>query len=247
MDFDFKKPAHILALILILVTFIFIIIIPFLTYFGLGPFTPSEQFPQSYQILFEIILLFIQITFVFLLLVIFPILWYLLVNKIHIKEIFARLRLRMEGIDIALLWGVVAALIVFGLILIITTILVILGYTDDELSNIPDLEQYFSIPSMFLLITIQPICEEFFFRGFLLEKIEPFTGKNIAVLSTAVLFGIAHMNYGKIYPTLMPIVMGVVLGFIVIKTKNLYSAIIAHIIFNLSAFILYLFQQSLTS
>jgi membrane protease YdiL (CAAX protease family) len=32
----------------------------------------------------------------------------------------------------------------------------------------------------------------------------------------------------------MPILMGLILGFIVYKTKNLFSSIIAHIVFNIT-------------
>jgi membrane protease YdiL (CAAX protease family) len=33
----------------------------------------------------------------------------------------------------------------------------------------------------------------------------------------------------------MPMVMGVILGFIILKTKNLYSSIIAHVAFNVTS------------
>jgi membrane protease YdiL (CAAX protease family) len=43
----------------------------------------------------------------------------------------------------------------------------------------------------------------------------------------------------------MPMLMGILLGYIVIKTKNLTAAIIAHILFNMASFVLYLFSQNL--
>ena len=67
------------------------------------------------------------------------------------------------------------------------------------------------------------------------EKIEKHSGSVPAVFFTAFLFGIAHMSYGKIFPVLMPMVMGVILGFIILKTKNLYSSIIAHVAFNVTS------------
>ena len=35
MDFDYKKPSHLFALLLILVTFAFIIVMPYLSFFGI--------------------------------------------------------------------------------------------------------------------------------------------------------------------------------------------------------------------
>ncbi len=92
---------------------------------------------------------------------------------------------------------------------------------------------------MFILVSVQPIAEEIFFRGFLLDKIEYYAGQNVAIFSTAILFGLAHMSYGKIYPVLFPMIMGVILAYIVIKTRNIYASIFAHITFNITSFIIY--------
>jgi membrane protease YdiL (CAAX protease family) len=123
--------------------------------------------------------------------------------------------------------------------------LINIGQNPSDLSNIPDIEKIFSPFNMFLLVTIQPIGEEIYFRGFLFEKIECFSGGYVAITVTSILFGIAHMGYGKIFPVLMPIVMGFVLGSIVYKTKNLYSAIIAHVAFNFTSLFLAYFGQKL--
>ena len=109
------------------------------------------------------------------------------------------------------------------------------GYDPNELSNIPDIQRLFSPITIFFIVGIQPIGEEIYFRGFLLEKIERYGGNWFSIAITATLFGIAHFSYGKIFPAMMPIVMGIVLGFIVYKTKNLYSAIVAHVAFNLTS------------
>ena len=235
MDFDIRKPSHIFAALILSVTFFLIIIMPILSYFDAS--VPSEigemaQFPELIQILFEIILLTIQLTLVIVLLIFFPIIWYAVVNRLRLREIFNRLKLRLEGIDVAFLWGILSAIIMFVVVFVVGIILVLLGQNTEELSNVSDLEQLFSFPSLLLLVAIQPIAEEIFFRGFLLEKFESSAGAPIAILTTSVLFGLAHMSYGKIYPVILPIVFGIILGYVVIKTKNLYSAIIAHIIFN---------------
>jgi membrane protease YdiL (CAAX protease family) len=168
------------------------------------------------------------------LLVIVPILWYVFVNECSIKEAFSRLKLRLERIDMAFLWGLLAAIIIFIVIFVLQFILMRIGYQAEDLSNIPDIRKLFSWPTMFFLVGIQPIAEEFFFRGFLFEKIEKSAGGVIAIVATAFLFGLAHMSYGKLFPVVMPILIGIILGYIVYRTKNLYSSIIAHVVFNVT-------------
>jgi membrane protease YdiL (CAAX protease family) len=205
------------------------------------------ELPELIQILFEIILLTIQLTLILVLLIFFPIIWYAVVNRLRLKEIFNRLKLKLEGIDVAFLWGIFSAIIMFIVVFIIGLVLVFLGQNTEELSNVSDLEQLFSFPSLLLLVAIQPIAEEIFFRGFLLEKFESLAGAPMAILTTSILFGLAHMSYGKIYPVVLPIVFGIILGYVVIKTKNLYSAILAHVIFNVIVIVISKLSQFLAS
>jgi hypothetical protein len=174
-----------------------------------------------------------------------PFAWYYFVNNLKLKGIFNRIRLVSENIDKAFLWGLLSAIIIFLLIFVIEFALIGLGVDVQDLSNIPDLQSLFSWPVMFFLVTIQPIGEEIFFRGFLFEKIEGYGGEIVAIIITAFLFGIAHMSYGKLYPVLIPILIGIILGFVVAKTKNLYSSIIAHIVFNVTSLALAYLGQSL--
>jgi membrane protease YdiL (CAAX protease family) len=237
MDFNIRKPLHILALILLLVTFIVIIIFPILSFIGVFPSTQSvevQEVSESIRLLSELIILVIQLCLIFGLLVIVPILWYILVNECTIKEAFSRLKLRLDHIDMAFLWGILAAIIIFIVIFALEFALIRMGYQAEDLSNIPDIRQIFSWPTMFFLVGFQPIAEEFFFRGFLFDKIEKFAGGAIAIFVTAFVFGLAHMSYGKLFPVIMPILIGIILGYIVYRTKNLYSSIIAHVVFNVT-------------
>jgi membrane protease YdiL (CAAX protease family) len=237
----------IIAVILLSITFIFIIGVPILSFIGVLPTTSSvtiEEIPESMQLLSEILILIIQLAIIIGLLVIIPFIWYFLVNGYSLKQIFSKIKLTLERIDEAFLWGILAVILMYVISFVLVGLFItILG--EEETSNIQDLEYYFSPVTLVILITVQPIAEEIFFRGFLMDKIDSFAGKNIAIFSTAILFGLAHMSYGKIFPVILPIAMGIILGYIVYKTKNLYSAIIAHILFNLSSFILYYFAKSL--
>jgi len=87
--------------------------------------------------------------------------------------------------------------------------------------------------------------KRFFFRGFLLDKINSIVGKEAAIIITALLFGFAHLSFGNVYPAFMTAVIGLLLAFLIFKTKNLYSAIIAHILFNLVSFSFYILNKTI--
>jgi membrane protease YdiL (CAAX protease family) len=238
MDFNIKKPTHILALIAILFVFFILYVVPAMS--ALGFFTSAEGIKLN-----EPVILLSSIITV-LMFVGIPFLWYLLVNKCTVKEMLYRLKLRGEEIDTAFLWGIATAICMFAIVIVLGMILYSMGISEENLSNIEELAGNISIISMVFIIVFQSISEEIFFRGFLLEKIDSVAGGIMAIFVTAILFGLAHMSYGKIYPVVMPIIMGVFLGFIVFKTKNLFSAITAHMIFNFTSFILYIFAKSLS-
>lgn len=241
MDFNIKKPAHILALIILLGVFFLIIIYPALSFFEVFPSVETGEIELT-----EPLILFSSVITVLIFLVV-PIIWYLLVNRYSIKEMLSYLKLRSERIDEAFLWGILAAITMLVIVFIIGFALYSFGYDQEDLSNVDVLAGNLSIASMAFIIIVQSFSEEVFFRGFLLDKIDSVAGEKMAIFVTALLFGLAHMSYGKIYPVIMPVIMGFLLGFVVFKTKNLYSAIIAHMAFNFASFALYLFAQSLGS
>ena len=233
MDFKFDKPSHIFALILLLISFILIFILPIFTFIisiDTNELLDTIDIPEIVAVQSQL--------FVIAIFILVPFAWYYIVNKSNFKDIKSRIKLVSQNIDKAFLWGILAAIIIFVVIFIIEIILISSGFEQQDLSNFPELQKLFSWPVMFFLIAIQPIGEEIYFRGFLFDKLENYAGGPFAVIITAILFGIAHMSYGKEIPVIMIIIMGLVLGFIVYRTKNLYSAIIAHIVFNVSSFTL---------
>lgn len=246
MDFNFKKISHIFTLFAIILTFTIFIIIPILSFFSIIiPTTnyPIENITSTFKILFEIILLTTQLILVLLLFIIFPLIWYYVINRYKKEDILNHLKLRKENLQKGILWGVITVIIAFISIIIIGGIIQLLGFDLTDTSNIPQLELYFSIPSILILIIIQPIAEEIFFRGFLLDKISYLFGKNYAIIFTSILFGLAHLSYGNIYPAFLTSVIGLLLAILVIKTNNLYSSIIAHILFNIASFSIYIIGQ----
>jgi membrane protease YdiL (CAAX protease family) len=240
MDFTLKKPSHLFALFLMLLTFTFIIIMPYLSFFDVISSENSIELENlSESMFFQLSVLIFQLLLIVGLLVIIPVIWYYIVNNYDLQKIVKKLKLTSENIDVAFLWGIISVIIIFIIFFTIELILIALGVAPEDLGNIQDLEKYFTPATLFILVSVQPIAEEIFFRGFLLDKIESYAGQNVAIFSTAILFGLAHMSYGKIYPVLFPMIMGVILAYIVIKTRNIYASIFAHITFNITSFIIY--------
>jgi hypothetical protein len=158
---------------------------------------------------------------------------------------FHRLQLKREGLSDALLWGFITVIIAFAITMAIGLLYMYITKIDpSKFSNIPDLQALFTIPSLYLLVTLQPFCEEFFFRGFLFEKITKKGGPIIAIISTSLLFGISHLSYTYAYAAIIAVILGILFSVVVVKTKNLYSAIFAHTLINVASLTLYFFGQS---
>lgn len=88
---------------------------------------------------------------------------------------------------------------------------------------------------------LAPIFEEIIFRGFILKNIQKY-GSLTAVIVSAVLFGMNHLNLVQILPTIF---LGIIFAIITIKSKSIIPAIIAHISNNIvSALINFLGAES---
>jgi len=249
MDFNIRKPTHLLSLFILVATFCLIIILPIYSFFTSSLSVDSNQMMElsSFsKLIIELITLFLQIIIVAIgVFIVVPFIWYTIVNELKYKEILDRIKLRKEGYKLAIFWGIIFTVLMFIIIVIISASIQVLGYNLEESSNITDLEQFFSLPSIFIIVAFQPIGEEIFFRGFLFDKINSLSDKRTAIILTSIIFGIAHLSYGNIFPAIMTGILGLILAYLVVKTKNLISAIVAHILFNVTSVILYVLGQSL--
>ena len=251
MDFRFSKPTHLLALIALLIALFLLIGLSILSFIGIIPSTASSQIstvPASMQLTIEIFALIVQLLVVVVGIFLgVPFLWYYLVNRLNVRQMLERIQLRTERFDRALLWGVFAVFFTFILSFIINLLYIRLsGATPESLSNIPDLLAFFPSPAiLFILVAVQPIGEEIFFRGFLLDKITGLIGPKTAIIGTAVLFGLSHLSYGMAYTTVIATLLGVIFAVVVIKTRSLYSSIFAHISINVISLSLFFIDKSL--
>lgn len=246
VDFNPRKNLHIISLLLLSLSFFIIFVTPILTIFNIVPFDQSintEDINQNSSLILEIfnLLFYLSVSFIFFIL--FPVMWYLFVNSYTIKKTIKQMKITLLNIKISLFWGLLAGCITICIGLILQFIMTTSGSNISDINNIADLEVHFSKYSLVLLVGTTPIAEEIFFRGFLLQKIESFFGEKYAIFFTALLFGMIHITYLKIFPVIISLFIGLVLGYMVIKTKNLFSAIIAHITYNLVTILIYLYLK----
>lgn len=103
----------------------------------------------------------------------------------------------------------------------------------DSLSDIPS-EMLETVLYCVNTILIAPIIEEIAFRGFLMQSLRRF-GDSFALIVSAVLFGLLHVSPVSIF---YAIPMGLVMGYFVLFTGSLHTAMIVHFINNLLAVLL---------
>jgi hypothetical protein len=84
-----------------------------------------------------------------------------------------------------------------------------------------------SITECIYVALIGPICEEVLFRGLIQKSLEKYSPV-IAIITSAIGFGLYHGNFGQMFPM---IGTGIVLGYVAYKYSLKWSMII-HIIYN---------------
>lgn len=81
----------------------------------------------------------------------------------------------------------------------------------------------------FDVIAFAPICEELFFRGFVFTGLSRKWGLVAGIVASGVLFASAHL----LYKSFVPIAgVGIVLAFSYSRSRNIISAMMAHLAFN---------------
>ncbi|MEG0190221.1 MAG: type II CAAX endopeptidase family protein [Lachnospiraceae bacterium] len=82
----------------------------------------------------------------------------------------------------------------------------------------------------FVIVAIAPaICEESVFRGVVLNSFRPFHNKWIMIIGTGLIFGAFHGSIWRFLPTAL---LGMMLGYILVETDNLFYTALMHGINN---------------
>jgi hypothetical protein len=100
--------------------------------------------------------------------------------------------------------------------------------TENLLRNESEIGLFFSI------VIVAPVIEEILFRGIILRGLLANHSKALALGSSALLFGLTHLNPWMIIPTGL---IGLILGWIYLKTKSVYLCMFCHSFNNLLVFL----------
>ena len=96
------------------------------------------------------------------------------------------------------------------------------------------------ILAIFAVALIPAICEEFLYRGLVLNGLRKY-GVWVSVLTSALLFSLMHMNLQQLPYTF---ILGVIFGLIVYYTRNIWLSIIMHFLNNATAILIMYFIKN---
>lgn len=147
---------------------------------------------------------------------------FLLSNPIPWKQVVVAglLAVVMQPIGTTMLEGIVRV------VPLSPEFLALIEYLENLMTN-------FEIPTwqvLLMLAVLPAICEELAFRGFVLSGLRSRLGPVSAVIVSAIFFGLAHAS--ALQQTISATILGLLLGYIAIKTKQITPCVAFHMGYN---------------
>lgn len=137
-----------------------------------------------------------------------------------------------KNIGYSVLIGFVSALSILFFLGLLFSILIYMGYTPPDNPLSENIAEILTVPLVIFIPLLSSISEEIFFRGFLQPKLIGITTPLIGIVITSALFGFAHLAYQNPLQIVIPFFIGIIFGFLLLKTKNILAPISAHYFFN---------------
>ena len=139
-------------------------------------------------------------------------------------------RLSMRGFNpMLILWGFVLVLITG---IVIEPVLNLFPESFLELLNNMGANGGWSV---LMLAILAPVLEEVLFRGILLEAVREKYSSGRAIVVSALMFGVIHIIPQQVVNAF---VIGLILGFIYVRTNSLWPVIIIHALNNAMAYVI---------
>ena len=137
---------------------------------------------------------------------------------------------------------IIILLILFAGSMVIGTILKLTGFNMDNDKIVHLLNVLKANKLMILVLSASAaITEELIFRGYLLSRLQLLINDTYhSIVISAILFSIAHYNYGTMKQLLGTFFIGLVLAFYYNKYRNIKVLIVCHFLWDYFAFILFL-------
>lgn len=104
-----------------------------------------------------------------------------------------------------------------------------MSFSDDTVKN---------VILVLYTVVIAATTEELLCRGLALKLFSP-VSKKFAVIASAVLFGVMHGNFGQMFNGFL---LGLVMGYVAVKSKSIWLPIICHMAANANAMMLGYFE-----
>ena len=150
-------------------------------------------------------------------------------TKIKIrKDIFSKSKSTKKFILLGTVSCIGVGMVSSAIYAIYSTILELGGITIPQPDFSLPTESKYLILFLIYVCFLGPILEEIIFRGFILKSMQRF-GNLTAIIVSSILFSMFHLNLVQF---VNPILMGIVLAFIAIKSKSIVPSIIAHVFNN---------------
>ena len=109
------------------------------------------------------------------------------------------------------------------------------------------LQKFLAVPfgvTLAVVAVLPGICEELFFRGFILRGVRQRCSDDFAIILVGLLFGAFHFDPYRFLPTSL---LGMLFGYMVVKTGSLVPGIIAHAVNNSIAMLLSFAAQTFST
>lgn len=160
----------------------------------------------------------------------------LLVLYFSIKSYFplAAEWFKVKLFDKWILWGLGGYLVALPLVVVVSLINQQLwqgqGGSNPLLSLALEAQDWLVLTIFFTTASIAaPIFEEIIFRGFLLASLTRYLPVWAAIVTSSLLFAIAHLSFSEILPLTT---LGMVLGFVYTRSRNLLAPMLVHCLWN---------------
>lgn len=127
--------------------------------------------------------------------------------------------------------GILAISYCYGIVVeFLNRIFPILEQSVEEYESIfGDSSEKFAFAKYFYVIILAPILEELIYRGYLITELSQSFSKKTAIIVSAIVFGLYHIN---LYQSVFAMFVGVILGIIFVNTDSLLYSVITHMIYN---------------
>lgn len=162
-------------------------------------------------------------------------------KKTNIKNASKINLLGFRNILICFLIGILGNFLLSPIASCFTSLLDSIGY------NLTDLPFEINTPLMLvvaivLLCLVPAVLEELLFRGIILQGLRKYGDKKAIILSS-VLFCLVHLSAEQF---IFPLIFGMVMAYIVIKTGSIISSMIIHFTSNTFSILCYYFEFNIT-